>query len=89
LDRNVFRPEAESPLDIRFKLSNRRAAQLDIYDIAGRHITQLTQGVYQGGWNSYSWDGITETGQGAGSGVYLVTLRSGEFNSWKKFIIVR
>jgi len=89
LDRNVFRPEAETPLGIRFKLSNRRVARLDIYDIAGRHITKLTEDVYQGGWNIYPWDGITETGQRAGSGVYLVTLRSGEFNSWKKFIIVR
>lgn len=89
LDRNVFRPEAETPLGIRFKLSNRRIARLDIYDIAGRHITKLTEDVYQGGWNTYPWDGIAETGQRAGSGVYLVTLRSGEFNSWKKFIIVR
>ncbi|MBN2008517.1 T9SS type A sorting domain-containing protein [candidate division KSB1 bacterium] len=89
LDRNVFRPEMESPLDIRFKLSNRRIAQLDIYDLTGRHIVKLSEAVYDGGWNSYLWDGINHSGTKIGSGVYMVTLRSGEFNSWKKFIIVR
>jgi len=89
LDRNVFRPEAEEPLGIRFKLSNRRMAQLDIYDISGRHIIKITEDVYQGGWNTYPWNGMTHDGQKVGGGVYLVTLRSGEFNSWKKFILIR
>jgi len=89
LDRNVFRPECEAPLRIRFKLSYRRRARLDIYDLSGRHIMKLTEDVYQGGWNTYPWNGMNHNGQKIGSGVYLVTLRAGEFNSWKKFIIVR
>jgi len=89
LDRNVFKPEFEDPLGIRFKLSYRRIARLDIYDISGRHIVKLTEDVYEGGWNTYPWDGMSHEGQKIGSGVYLVTLRAGEFNSWKKFIIVR
>ncbi len=89
LDRNVFKPEVENALGIRFKLSSRRNAKLDVYDIAGRHITKVTEDVYQGGWNLYYWDGNTESGLKVGSGVYIVTLRSGEFSDWKKFIIVR
>ena len=86
LDRNVFRPEVEAPLQIRFKLSYRRVARLDIYDIAGHPIVKLTEDIYPGGWSTYLWDG---NGQKVGSGVYLVTLRSGEYNDWKKFILVR
>ena len=89
LDRNVYKPEYGDQLGIRFKLSSRRIAQLDIYDISGRHITKVTENVYQGGWNTYPWDGMSDTGLKVGSGVYLVTLRSGEFNSWKKFLLVR
>ena len=89
LDRNVFRPGMENPLEISFKLSNRRVAQLDIYDITGRHIVKITEDVYDGAWNTYPWDGIDANGKKIGSGTYLVTLRSGEFNSWKKFLIVR
>jgi hypothetical protein len=62
---------------------------LDLYDVSGRHITKITEDIYQGGWNLYLWSGNTETGLKVGSGVYIVTLRSGEFNSWKKFILVR
>lgn len=89
LDRNVFKPELEDAIGIKFKLSNRRLAQLDIYDISGKHIVKLTEAVYEGGWNVYPWDGMSDASQKIGSGVYLVTLRSGEFNSWKKFILVR
>jgi hypothetical protein len=89
LDRNIYRPSDEDAIGIRFKLSNRRVAQLDIYDLSGRHITKLTEDVYEGGWNIYPWNGVTNEGKDVGSGVYLVTLRSGEFNSWKKFIIIR
>ena len=89
LDRNVFKPGIENALGIKFKLSYRRTAQLDVYDLNGRHITKITEDIYEGGWNTYPWNGLTENGQQVGSGVYLVTLRAGKFNSWKKFIIIR
>lgn len=89
LDRNVFKPEIDNPLGIRFKLSYRRKAKLDVYDISGRQIVNLAEDVFEGGWNTYTWNGISSKGQKIGSGVYLVTLRAGEFNSWKKFLIIR
>lgn len=89
LDRNVFQPGVEENLDIQFKFKNSRRAKLDIYDISGRHIIKLTEGDYHGGWNNYQWNGLTSGGKMIGSGVYIVTLRSVEYNSWKKFIIIR
>ena len=89
LDKNVFKSEQEDFLGIRFKLSYRRQATLDIYDLNGRHITRVAQDIYDGGWTTYNWNSLTTDGQKVGSGVYLVTLRSGEFNAFKKFILVR
>ncbi|MBD3376928.1 hypothetical protein GF406_18015 [candidate division KSB1 bacterium] len=89
LDRNVYRPDLDSPLGIRFKLARYRKARLDIYDVAGRHVTMLVDDFFDGGWHQYDFDGITAEGKMLGSGVYLVTLQSGEFKSWKKFIVVR
>jgi len=89
LDRNVYRPDLESPLGIRFKLARYRKARLDIYDVAGRHISLLVDDFFDGGWHEYEFDGLTAEGKRLGSGVYLVTLQSGEFKSWKKFIVVR
>ncbi len=89
LDRNVYKPELEDYVDIRFKLGYQRLARLDVYDVSGRHITKLTEDIYNGGWNSWLWNGMLENGSKAGSGVYLITLQSGDFKDWKKLIIVR
>ncbi|MDQ7051523.1 MAG: hypothetical protein Q9P14_00955 [candidate division KSB1 bacterium] len=89
LDRNVFNPTREDRMALRFKLSSRRTARLDLFDLSGQHITKIAEGVFEPDWNTYLWDGRTETGQEVGSGVYIVLLRSGEFESWKKVIIVR
>lgn len=88
LDRNVFEPGREN-LGIRFKLSSNRTARLDLYDIAGRHITRIIEKWFPAGWQTYEWDGLTGGGEKVVSGIYLVTIRSGEFASWKRCILVR
>jgi uncharacterized repeat protein (TIGR01451 family) len=89
LDRNVFEAENQSPLGINFKLSSNRVARLDVYDLNGVCIAKLAEGPFNAGWNTYHWNGLTEDGRKAGSGVYIIALRSGEFTAWKKCIIVR
>jgi hypothetical protein len=89
LDRNVFEPETQSPLAINFKLSSNRMAHLEVFDVNGQRVTDLVEDHFNAGWNTYHWNGITKDGRRVGSGVYLITLRSGEFNSWKKVIIAR
>ncbi len=89
LDRNTYEPDLQEPLQIRFRLSSSRNATLDLYDIAGHHISELTDGVYPAGWTTYYWNGLTRQGVRVGSGVYIVTLRSDEYKDWKKFMIVR
>ncbi|MBN1996754.1 DUF11 domain-containing protein, partial [candidate division KSB1 bacterium] len=89
LDHNVFEPDKDGLLAINFRLSSRRIARLDIYDINGRLVTKVAEKVFEGGLNTHMWDGTTLDGQKVGSGVYLVTLRAGEYNQWKKFILVR
>ncbi len=90
LDRNVFEADREGPLAINFRLSSNRRARLDVYDLAGHHVTTLAENNFFAGWNTFNWNGtIAENGYQAGSGVYLITLRSGEYDDWKKVIIVR
>ncbi|OPZ67145.1 MAG: hypothetical protein BWY83_02690 [bacterium ADurb.Bin478] len=89
LDRNVYEPDRQEPLAIQFKLSSNRVARLDVYDIAGTHISKLSEADYLAGWNTYYWDGRTSGGMLAGSGVYIITIHSGDFKDWKKCMIVR
>lgn len=90
LDRNVYEPGVTlDRLRINFKLSSNRVARLEVFDVNGKRVCNITETFFNAGWNFFDWNGVAENGQKVGSGVYLVTLRSGEYNSWKKFIIAR
>lgn len=89
LKKNVFRPGVGDLVIIRFKLSSNRVARLDLYDITGYWVTKIAEGPFQAGWNELTWDGRTDDGKLVGSGVYIVTIRSGSLHAWKKVIIVR
>ncbi|MBN1466750.1 hypothetical protein JXA02_13420 [candidate division KSB1 bacterium] len=62
--------------------------EMQLYDVAGRHIATLADDYYQAGRYTLMWNGM-ENGQLIGSGVYLITLRTKDANTWKKMIIVR
>jgi len=89
VDRNVFVPDRENELPIKFKLSANHQVCLELFDITGTRITKIVEGQFQVGWNTFSWDGLTENGQKIGSGFYILTIRSGEYQAWKKLMIVR
>ncbi len=89
LDRNVYEPERQGPLAINFRLSSNRSARLDLLDLNGQKVTELITAPFRAGWNTHFWNGLTLDGRRVGSGVYLITLHSEEFNDWKKVIVVR
>ncbi len=89
LDRNVFEAQRLEPLGIHFKLSSNRVACLDLFDISGKKIVTLTEEPYQAGWNTFNWNGMLDDGLKIGSGLYLITLKSGNFNDVKKVMIVQ
>ena len=89
LDRNVFDPGVGQPLGINFKLSSNRIALLELLDITGRRVRKLAEQPFNAGWNTYDWDGRTDRGELVGSGVYLVTIKSEDLQSWRKVVVVR
>ncbi|RIK62959.1 hypothetical protein DCC62_26815 [candidate division KSB1 bacterium] len=89
LDRNVYEAERQGPLAIKFRLSSNRVARLDLLDLNGQKVTEIIQAPFSAGWNTHFWNGFTQDGRRVGSGVYVVTLHSQDFNDWKKVIVVR
>ena len=89
LDRNVFMPDIGSPLQVIFQLSSNRTARLDLYDTTGYHLSTLIEQNFNAGSNTYLWNGTISNGKKAGSGVYIITLRSGTLVSWVKVIVVQ
>lgn len=89
LDRNVFEAYRSDPLGIHFKLSSNRLARLELFDFAGRKVTTLAEQFYPAGWNALHWNGTLQDGSTIGSGVYLITLKSGNFHQMKKVMVVQ
>jgi|GEM_PF-1614329 len=89
LDRNIYEAFRPDPLGIHFKLSSNRLARLELFDFAGRKVTTLAEQYYPAGWNALHWNGTLEDGSKIGSGVYLITLKSGNFHQMKKVMVVQ
>jgi len=89
LDRNVFETQGQEPLAVNFKLSSNRMARLELFDVSGKKLTNLVDGPFQAGWNKYLWNGILQNGQRIGSGLYLIALKSKNYNVFKKVMIVQ
>jgi len=86
---NVFKPAQQGRLSVQFNVNTTRSARIDIYDMSGLHILKLSERVFREGTNELFWDGKTSNGLKAGSGVYVIVLKSGELSCWKKVIIAR
>ena len=83
---NLLRDKAE----IRFALPQRAEISLRVYDVSGRVITHIADGVFEAGLHSLRWNGKSDTGAKLSSGIYFIQLRVGDsFSSVKKVMILR
>lgn len=73
LDQNIPNP-FNGTTKIRFNSAGNENAQITIYNILGKKVKVLFEGVSRPGINSFYWDGITGTGIQAASGIYIYTL---------------
>lgn len=60
-----------------------------VYDIAGRLISELHQGIARKGVQELFWDGTDGSGRQVESGVYLCKVEALECTSVEKLILVR
>ena len=82
---NPFNPETT----ISFSIPNVSEISLTIYDINGRVVDVLAQGVYTPGVHSFIWDGMTLSGEIVPSGVYLYKLITPNQSFSKHLTIIR
>jgi len=61
-------------------------ARLVIYDMLGRQVRTLLNRELTAGYYDLSWDGNTDNGLPAASGIYLYRLRAGEFSAMRKMV---
>lgn len=71
---NPFNPDTV----IRFALDTPKEAELAIYDVRGRLVRTLADGVFDAGEHSLHWNGTDDDGTPVSSGVYLLRLNAGQ-----------
>ncbi len=82
---NPFNPSTT----ISFFLPEVTHVRLSIFDVVGREVRRLADGLMPRGMHAITWDGTTHMGKRAASGVYLYRLRAGSFNSVKRMVFTR
>jgi hypothetical protein len=81
---NPFNPATR----IEFHVPATAEISLAIYDVRGRLVTMLVNGISEPGSYTVSWDGTDAGGQRVSSGVYFYRLRSGQFAHTRKMVLL-
>ncbi len=77
---------------VRFILSPRAAqgrVRLDVFDLMGRHVAALFEGSLSPGEHMVPWDGRSEVGPKAGSGIYLARLTTCNGSVSRKVVLLK
>jgi hypothetical protein len=69
---------------ISFTLPKASRVSLKVYDISGRLVTTLADGIQNAGTYEVTFDG-----SGFSSGVYIYRLQASEFTETKKMVLIR
>ncbi|MDD3641905.1 MAG: FlgD immunoglobulin-like domain containing protein [Candidatus Krumholzibacteria bacterium] len=82
---NPFNPSTT----IEYYLPERIPVSLDVYDVGGRHIVRLANGMHESGLHTIAWNGLDAAGRAVAGGVYFYSLRAGKRVLTRKMIILR
>ena len=74
---------------ISFTMAREGHASVDMFDVDGRLVKSLFDGVAQQGPNEVFWNGTDETSRQVASGVYFYRLNANLQDFSKKMVVVR
>ncbi len=84
---NPFTPA--TTITITIELSKASNVQMDIYNLKGELIRQLDSSAKNAGTHSLLWNGLSDSGQTCGSGIYLLRLTVEGKSSQAKFTLIK
>ncbi len=74
---------------IKFQVETAGPCRLEIYDVAGRLVGSQQWSTLEAGPHDYLWNGKTDSGQSAASGIYMVRLTAPDMVDRTRFTLVR
>lgn len=82
---NPFNPTTA----IRFYLQSRTHTRLQIYNVLGELVATLVDAQMAAGQHELTWDGLSQKGLPAASGIYLYRLEAGDQATTRKMILLK
>jgi len=76
---------------ITYRIANAGPVRLDVFDVSGRRVRTLVNGIQAASSNGYrvEWNGRDDAGTPVASGVYFYRLTSPGFTATKKMLLVK
>ncbi len=74
---------------IGYGLAEMTNVRIDVFDLSGRLVTTLVDGMKSPGGHTATWDGRDDSGRYRASGTYFYTLQAGDKTVTKKMHLVR
>ena len=74
---------------IRFSLKSSGWTRLEVFDITGRHVASLANGLMTAGPHEAQWNGRDEAGRALGNGVYMYELSQGGQRMSRRMILIQ
>jgi hypothetical protein len=84
-------PNPFNPLTrLRYYLEKPVSCSITIFDVQGRSVRRLIrEGIRPAGWSEARWDGKTDSGTVAGSGVYFARLSAGGTSTMQRLVLLK
>ena len=74
---------------IHYDVPETAPVRLVIYDILGRKIRTLVNGVQEPGYKTVTWNGADDGGRPVSAGMYIVTMASGSHRFVRKMVLLK
>lgn len=89
IDLRVGANPASGHVPVVFSLSQPADARVEVYDLGGRLVRVLADGPRSAGAHALTWDGRSDGGVPAPTGMYFVSARSEGWGVMKRLILIR
>ncbi len=74
---------------VRFGLPAEADVSIEVYDVTGRLVTVLAEGLHQPGEHEVLWSGRDRAGHEVAAGVYFYSMTSGEFEARRRMVLLK
>ncbi|MFZ0391996.1 MAG: ScyD/ScyE family protein [Calditrichia bacterium] len=86
---NPFNPTTTIHFNVPAIADNATAVEIIVYDLTGREVATLVDGVMSAGEYSVQWDGTSSNGKQVAGGVYIYRMVAGDFVQTRKMVLIK